>query len=426
MLVSLTLLKSRAKPPSHVFRSIPNRTCRRSVSFVQKLGLGGHKWSRMDPERYSQVLQTAVDHGITFLEAGQEGGDVALSNALKTLSTLVPPELTILTRIGYRTLHPSKTDKEHLHLTQRWDGDVTVEKQTTENGDEVEIIHNLTPTYLQHELDKLVMMNTKVVVPMIHNPEVQINHEHENPQDGLYEKLKSAFVGMEEAVGQGEIHQFGVASNGLSLPEQHPLYLNYQVVLQAANDAANKVHGNAEPSLTMLELPANIMEKRGVQVARDIVDSAHTWPRLQVVCMRPLTWYPQDSGTAANRQPISFVDYQIPTKEGVVFTNEMEGPPLVYQQALNNALSHFDGTALLEEKKERKLTTEERETLEGCKLLQSILHDLDVGLEKVSSFAAYEHDLYDKVIPTLYGRFEELDEESSLVLQVRFICCIPR
>jgi hypothetical protein len=142
--------------------------------------------------------------------------------------------------------------------------------------------------------------------------------------------------------------------------------------------------------------------------------------------MRPLTWYPQDSGTAANRQPISFVDYQIPTKAGVVFTNEMEGPPLVYQQALNNALSHFDGTALLEEKKERKLTTEERETLEGCKLLQSILHDLDVGLEKVSSFAAYENDLYDKVIPTLYGRFEELDEESSLVLQVRFICCIPR
>ena len=117
-------------------------------------------------------------------------------------------------------------------------------------------------------------MNTSVV-PMIHNPEVQINHEHENPQDGLYEKLKSAFVGMEEAVGQGKIHQFGVASNGLSLPEQHPLYLNYQVVLQAANDAANKVHGNAEPSLTMLELPANIMEKRGIQVARDIVDSEH-------------------------------------------------------------------------------------------------------------------------------------------------------
>lgn len=263
-------------------------------------------------------------------------------------------------------------------------------------------------------------MNTSVV-PMIHNPEVHINHEHENPQDGLYEKLKSAFVGMEEAVGEGKIHQFGVASNGLSLPEQHPLYLNYQVVLQAANDAANKVHGNAEPSLTMLQLPANIMEKRGIQVARDIVDSEQNWPRLQVVCMRPLTWYPQDSAAGTNQQPISFVDYQIPTSEGVVFTHEMEGPPLVYQQALNNALSHFDGTVLLEEKKERKLTTEERETLEGCKLLQSILHDLDVGLEKVSSFATYESDLYEKVIPTLYGRFEELDEESSLVLQVRFM-----
>lgn len=101
-----------------------------------------------------------------------------------------------------------------------------------------------------------------------------------------------------------------------------------------------------------------------------------------------------------------------------MYTQELPGPPLVYQQALNNALSHFDGTELLEEQEERKLSTLERETLEGCKLLQSILHDLDVGLESLSSFAAYEDDLYQKVIPTLYGRFEELDEESSLVLQV--------
>lgn len=146
MLASLTLLKACVKNPIHIC-SIPSGGARRSFSYVEKLGLGGHKWSRMDPERYSQVLQTALDHGIYLLEAGQEGGGEALSNALKTLSTGIPPETTILTRIGYRTLHPSSTEKEHDHLTKRWDGDVTVEKLTTENGDEVEIVHNLTPPF---------------------------------------------------------------------------------------------------------------------------------------------------------------------------------------------------------------------------------------------------------------------------------------
>ena len=162
----------------------------------------------------------------------------------------------------------------------------------------------------------------------------------------------------------------------------------------------------------MLQLPANLLEPNGISVARQVVESSNKWPSLQVVCMRPLTYYPEQ------QLPISLVDYPIPTSDGVVYTHEMQGPPVVYQQALNLALGHFDGTQLLEQQSERKLTTEERETLEGCKLLQSVLHDLDVGLEHVSSFAAYEEDLYQKVIPTLYGRFEELDEESSRILQV--------
>ena len=156
-------------------------------------------------------------------------------------------------------------------------------------------------------------------------------------------------------------------------------------------------------------------------MARDIKESLFQdsapqhWPRdLQVVGMRPLTWYPdQGTGTA---HPVNIVDYRIGTAN---YTNEMEGPPLQYQAALNEALSHFDGTTLLEEQKERDLTVDERETLEGCKLLQSILHDLDVGLDHIESFAQYENDLFTKVIPTLDGHFEGLDEESTRVLQVR-------
>jgi len=420
MSASSILLRSSLKhgKACRLFSRHENSSIRSLSSFyVDKLGLGGHKWSRMDPERYAQVIQTALDQNIRLLETGQEGGDVALSTALQSLSN-IPNDIVILTRIGYRTLrHLDDFQEKHSHFTRRWDGDVTVEKQTTDNDKEVEIVHNISPPFLQDALDKSVLLQqhstTTQVVPMIHNPEVQINHDDDNPQDALYDKLLAGFQAMEHAVAEDKITRFGVSSNGLALPEQHPLYLNYEIVLQAAQDAATKVYGNdtTHSNLFMLQLPANLLEPRGVHVARDIVD-AKKWP-LEVVCMRPLTYYPEQQ-----QQPTSFIDYSIPTADGIVVTNHMQGPPLIYHQALNKALSHFDGTTLLEEQQQRKLTTEERETLEGCKLLQSILHDLDVGLEQVSSFAAYEHDLYQKVIPTCYGRFEELDEESSLVLQV--------
>ena len=245
---------------SHIIFPHQTSTFRRlSSSHVQKLGLGGHKWTRMDPERYSKVIQTALDQGIHLLEAGQEGGDVALNNALQSLSN-IPNDTVVLTRLGYRTLHVDRDNKDtqqQSHLTRRWEGDVTVERQTTEKDEKVEIVHNISPPFLQHALDKCVLVQQPNLhtIPMIHNPEVQINHDEENPQDALYDKLLKAFQAMEEAVGEKLISSFGVASNGLSLPKQHPLHLNYEIVLQAALDASKHVHGNDAPHLICFNCP---------------------------------------------------------------------------------------------------------------------------------------------------------------------------
>lgn len=386
-----------------------------SCTSLHKLGLGGHKWSRMDPEQYLQVIQSALDHGMRLLEAGQEGGDEALARALKTVK--MPQEhVTVTTRLGYRTVLPDVDS----HLTRRWDGDVTVEKQTMNDDKEVEIVHNMSPPILDNLLSKCPLLQEShdfiTVVPMIHNPEVQTNYEEDNPQDALYEKLLQCFRGMEEAVANSRISSYGVVSNGLSLPATHPLHLDFKLVLKAAQDASG---GSNVPNLRMMQLPANVMEPMGFQVARNIrshLANNQSWP-LDIVCMRPLTWYP-DQGTGTGN-PVHLVDYVLPLEGEMMSTHQMEGPPLLYQAAFNRALSHFDGTELLEQKKQRALTGEERETLEGCKLLLSILHDLDVKLTSISSYAAFEEELVKKVIPTLYGRFEALDEESSEVLQVR-------
>jgi hypothetical protein len=66
------------------------------------------------------------------------------------------------------------------------------------------------------------------------------------------------------------------------------------------------------------------------------------------------------------------------------------------------------------------LTTEERETLDGCKLMQSILHDLDGALETTRSFAAHEDALYRQVIPVIQDTFESYDEDTAGTLQTFF------
>eukprot|EP00957_Ditylum_brightwellii_P060030 4557504-Ditylum_brightwellii.AAC.1 len=64
----------------------------------------------------------------------------------------------------------------------------------------------------------------------------------------------------------------------------------------------------------------------------------------------------------------------------------------LYQASYNNAMNHFDATHLLEKQQSsgEELSVEERETLEGCRLLQSMIHDLDVKLPDYNTIGEYE------------------------------------
>ena len=144
-----------------------------------------------------------------------------------------------------------------------------------------------------------------------------------------------------------------------------------------------------------------------------------------------------DSGSVADGKeidsthPIRILDYQVEAGsagggEGpsLIWSNQhyrLYGPrPSSYQPILNAALAHFDADEILEASRERELTVEERETLDGCKLLRDMIHDLDASLDTMKSYAAYEEYLMKTAVPLMYGSFEELDEESAGYLQLFF------
>ena len=333
-------------------------------------------------------------------------------------------------------------------------------------------VHNLSRDYVAHCLSSspLVQLRTEQrladsrpginLVYMAHNPEAQgailagRGAPLDEIRDLVKERLTDAFIGLETGKAEGLISSYGVCSNGLSLPSSHPLHLPWMDVLVAASDAVCYVHGTESldgmppdgvlAGLSTLQLPANLLETKGLSVAKDVKmyldtddgdDGDETPSRLpclpstvDIYVTRPLTCYP-DQGTGSGH-PFKLVDYLIDTTASSdlasemtkVWTNTIEGSrPPHYGPALAATMGHFDATEILEAGQERKLTVEERETLDGCRLLQSMIHDLDANLDDIRSFSAYEDELYAKVVPLIHDTFEELDEDSAQVLQAFFV-----
>ena len=231
--------------------------------------------------------------------------------------------------------------------------------------------------------------------------------------------------------------------------------------LDVANDISSFfVGGDVNLSKGGLQSDHHIQQRQKLRKMRDILPSL-----VNVFVTRPLTAYPHggtgwdqsspglnesnsgvsappgflngDSGSSTEsngkkidaKHPVRILDYQVesgplgqPGELGWTnFHCKEHGPrPSAYQPILNAVLSHFDADAILEASIERELTVEERETLEGCKLIRDMVHDLDASLDTMKSFAAYEEYLVNVAVPLIYGSFEELDEESAGMLQLFF------
>lgn len=461
-----------------------------SSSNIDRLGLGSAQWRQMGKATYADVVRTALQTGITTVEAGLgPGADVALADALRQYRNQPQPNkplpLQILWRIGYREvveldsarLPSSSADPEDTKHDTAAESNSSTPKQASpqqqqqplsfpkdvivpstlstittspsnEDSDhhpleqQIQVLHNLSPEYIQYVVSQSPLVELQQeygpsqfqLFVMLHNPEAQLATDQQQLQDTLFH----AFVTLQQLCNEGRITAFGVTSNGLCLPKTRPMHLDYRTVLTAAQLAAataatttttSSSDGSFNSSLQfrVLQLPINALETTGSSVAKKIqrqkkesstdsaLSSSSALSNFQVYGMRPLTCYP-DAGTGTAR-PFLLVDYYLPESEQ--WTNAMKAPPSVYQTALQQAVSHFDAQEILERPPD-EWTLQDRETLDGCKLMQSLLHDLDSALDECHSLAANEDALYQQVIPLLQDTLETYDADTATVLQTYF------
>ncbi|KAL3916996.1 MAG: hypothetical protein SGILL_004919 [Bacillariaceae sp.] len=400
-----------------------------------------------------------MSKNVSYLEvAGQEGGEIAMVGAVQSALERNPEFLkapvTITTRLGYRSLEEeqnSRDEKEEQVNGSSFQsgllkGDVMLaeEKSTKDTSYDTpsNVVHNISSDFILDSVQKSPLLELQDEMPnlklvfMLHNPEVQAvellkddpNASADDRRHYIQQRWTPTMERLEEYFGSRDprVFSFGVVSNGLGIPagKDHPMHLDPELVIDAAN---------SYQQFSTVELPANLLETHGWDMARKI--KAET-SNLTISAMRPLTCYPC-LGTSS-KFPFRLVDYALPAMEdksinvfdddagsikpesGFRYTNDMSGIPAIYQMALQAAMAHFDAEELLEIKQERDLTMEERETLDGCKLMQSVIHDLDNDLENVRSFAAHEDELYGRIIPLIYDTFELMDDKTSDVLQAYF------
>ncbi|CAJ1959871.1 unnamed protein product [Cylindrotheca closterium] len=421
-----------------------------SSSSMDRYGLGGHSWKKFDPSSYSELIHAALSKEVSLLEvSGQEGGEIAMVGAIQGAIERSPElldrksrKLILTTRIGYREQEiKQKDDKEDTVKAEdikKRAGDVIATEEES-----LSVIHNVSADYVLETMKASPLLelqeefNIKIAF-LIQNPEVQVlellkddpNASFEDRQAYIQQRWQHALEAMQEHAASISGVSFGVVSNGLGIPseQKHPMHLGADLVIDAAKQY---------DQFSTVQLPANLLETHGWDMARKLHSAV---PSLDVMAIRPLTCYP-DLGTGTGH-PFRLVDYNLPSlhenplgpfeaeeeassttpssSSSVQYTNEMTGPPRIYQIALQTAMSHFDAEELLEIKQERDLTMEERETLDGCKLVQSMIHDLDNDLENIRSFAAHEEELYSRIIPLLYDTFEAMDDRTSEVLSAFF------
>ena len=365
------------------------------------------------PEKASPKIGEIVNKALELQDniTVEAGSSKAAFDALKHAISSNKSDLkkvTVDIPFGYR--HPSGDDK----LT--FDDDIPIFE-----GEQQVAIYNNSSEYLNYLIDAsshLSEIDGVETVFLVHNPEVFVQA---NQGNNKVDNLQECFQILETACHEGKISSYGISSNGMSLASDHPLHLSWRKVLDAALNAAKNVHGESA-MLSTIQFPINLLERRGATVAKKIQDFAKNSHNLDVniYASRPLTCYPM--GGVGDGFPFKLVDYRIEFGDlnDVRWTHQISECPPHYASSLNAALGHFDGEELLmiEQEGERKMTVEERETLEGCRLLQSMLADLDLSLHELRSFEAYENTLATKVIPMIHNTFEELDEESARVLQV--------
>jgi aryl-alcohol dehydrogenase-like predicted oxidoreductase len=239
---------------------------------LASLGVGTYlgECTATDDAAYESTITAAIDEGINLIDTAinyrcQRSERVVGQAVQQSLKNGTPREaIVICTKGGYLPLadHPPES-REHYRLYLKhefFDAGILTPDDVVSGG------HSLAPSFLRYAIARS-RQNLKldtIDLYYLHNPEQQLAVM---TQASLRERLRAAFMVLEDAVSRGEIRMYGCATwAGLRVPPTSKGHLSLQALVTIAREIAGDDH-----HFRAVQMPINLGMAEAIRLATQTV-----------------------------------------------------------------------------------------------------------------------------------------------------------
>lgn len=226
------------------------------ISF-SSLGLGTYLGEPDDAsdQLYTQAVETALLSGINVLDSAinyrhqrSERSIGAAFHNLMDSGSVRRDEIIVCTKAGYLSFDGAVPPDPRAYVLKEY-----VDTGVLSPADLAGGMHCMAPRYLENQLErsrKNLDLET-IDIFYIHNPESQLGNV---PRDIFLARLKEAFLAMEQAVREGKIRWYGIASwNSFRASSSEQPFISLAACLELAQQV-----GGDEHHFRFIQLPFNL------------------------------------------------------------------------------------------------------------------------------------------------------------------------
>jgi aryl-alcohol dehydrogenase-like predicted oxidoreductase len=239
---------------------------------LASIGLGTYlgECTATDDAAYESTIAAAINEGVNLIDTAinyrcQRSERVVGQAVQQSLKDGTPREaIVICTKGGYLPLadHPPES-REHYRLYLKrefFDAGVLTPDDVVSGG------HSVAPSFLRYAIARSrsnLKLDT-IDLYYLHNPEQQlavVTHA------SLRERLRAAFMVLEDAVSRGEIRMYGCATwAGLRVPPTSKGHLSLQELVTIAREIAGDDH-----HFRAVQMPINLGMPEAIRLATQTV-----------------------------------------------------------------------------------------------------------------------------------------------------------
>lgn len=313
---------------------------------VSPIALGTHlgEMTEADSSLYRHSLSYALNHGINFIDTALNYRGMRSERDIGRVLTemingsrLKREEVIISTKAG---LIPGDIDAKLVPADYLKEvllhNDIITESDLNIVG---HMKHVLEPGYYRfamNESRKHLNLNT-IDIYYIHNPEVSMKVLGPH---SFYEKLIHLFACLEEAVNQGMIRFYGLATWGAFLvTPDNPSYISLEKCIRIAERAGGKDH-----HFKFIQFPFNENKREAARCKNQMVSGIHltTLEAADELGIHATTSAPFDLGNLINQREASVLLNKVIETEGILST--MAG-----MKHVENVIANLDSITMYRE-----------------------------------------------------------------------------